>query len=94
MFFASEVMLGWSEDIELADTVNLRAAAAAAAAGKASSSGKPKVYCFYHGHNHDHPGPECQAMRLQPDKYNSAMRDATAPGTIDGIAGCTRYIRG
>ena len=60
--------------------------------GKAATS-NPKVYCFYHGHNHDHAGIDCQAMRLQPDKYNSAMKAAIGPCLIDGVQGSSRYIR-
>ena len=82
-------------DLLKQDMIALRAAnpTSTPAAKQASAPAKPKVYCFYHGYNHDHAGIDCQSMRLLPAKYTADMLSATAPSLIDGIQGCSRYIR-
>ena len=46
----------------------------------------PKPYCFAHGCA-GHTGRECNTMH-DDSSYTNAMKDATAPGVIDGWEGC------
>ena len=48
---------------------------------------EPK-YCFMHGKNRSHAGKECHTMR-NTAKYTEAMKHATVPCTVSGVAGST-----